>query len=197
MHAERDELNHGVFPAIAERLKPRHCRIAPIDLRVGVETDRTQTERQRELQILKVCLAEIGRSHPFLLVLLGDRYGWVPGADRIQAASSEAGFTPEDNASSVTALETEYGLLQKDPVQRGRCLLCLREPVPYDQMPADKAVIYSDAHAPNSGVPDRVVRLKKLKAKIHTDPEIAPHRQPYTLDWDSDAHCVAGAGAKQ
>ena len=57
MHAERDQLNRVVFPAIEERLKPRRCRLQPIDLRVGVETDSTQTERARELQILKVCLA--------------------------------------------------------------------------------------------------------------------------------------------
>jgi tetratricopeptide (TPR) repeat protein len=186
MHAERDQLNRVVFPAIEERLKPRRCRIAPIDLRVGVETDSTQTEREREMQILKVCLAEIERSRPFLLVLLGDRYGWVPGADRIQAAASEAGFTPDDSGGSVTALEIEYGLLKKDPIQRRRCLLCLREPLPYSQMPADKAIIYSDAHATDPGAPDRVARLKKLKTKITADPEIAPHRQPYTLDWDTD-----------
>jgi len=81
MHTERDQLNNVVFPALAERLRARRCRLEPIDLRVGVETADTQTERERELQILKVCLAEIERSRPFLLVLLGDRYGWVPGED--------------------------------------------------------------------------------------------------------------------
>lgn len=111
---------------LAVRLRARRCRFEPIDLRVGVETVSTQTERERELQILKVCLAEIERSRPFLLVLLGDRYGWVPGEDQIAAASSEAGFAPEDKGASVTALEIEYGLLKKDPVQRRRCLLCLR-----------------------------------------------------------------------
>jgi hypothetical protein len=118
MHAERDQLNRVVFPALEERLKGRRCRLEPIDLRVGVETDSTKTERERELQILKVCLAEIERSRPFLLVLLGDGYGWVPGEDRIKAAASEAGFGPEDERASVTALEMEYGLLKKDPVQR-------------------------------------------------------------------------------
>jgi hypothetical protein len=80
MHAERDQLNRVVFPPLEERLKGPRCRLEPIDLRVGVETDSTKTERERELQILKVCLAKIERSLPFLLVLLGDRYGWVPPA---------------------------------------------------------------------------------------------------------------------
>jgi len=186
MHAERDQLNRVVFPAIEERLKPRRCRITPIDLRVGVETDSTQTERERELQILKVCLAEIERSRPFLLVLLGDRYGWVPGEDRIKTATGEAGFALDDHGGSVTALEIEYGLLKKDPVQRRRCLLCLREPLPYGEMPKDKAVIYSDAHATDPGAPDRVRRLKSLKARINADPELTDHRHPYMLDWDKN-----------
>ena len=76
MHAERDQLNRVVFPALEERLKGRRCRLEPIDLRVGVETDSTKTER--ELQILKVCLAEIERSRPFLLVQMGDRYSLIP-----------------------------------------------------------------------------------------------------------------------
>src|ERR1035441_5951802 len=87
MHAERDELNRVVFPALEERLKGRRCRLEPIDLRVGVETDSTKTEQERELRILKVCLAEIERSRPFLLVLLGDRYGWVPGEDAFPPTS--------------------------------------------------------------------------------------------------------------
>ena len=49
MHAERDQLNRVVFPALEERLKARRCRLEPIDLRVGVETDSTKTEREREL----------------------------------------------------------------------------------------------------------------------------------------------------
>src|ERR1039457_1916897 len=167
MHAERDQLNRVVFPAIEELLRPRRCRLEPIDLRVGVETDSTKTERERELQILKVCLAEIERSRPFLLVLLGDRYGWVPGNDRIKAAASEAGFRPEDKRASVTALEIEYGLIQKDPVQRRRCLLCLRAPLPYDRMPPDRAAIYSDEHGTDPGAPERALRLKQLKAKIN------------------------------
>jgi hypothetical protein len=114
MHAEWDQLNRVVFPT----LEGRRCRLEPIDLRVGVETDSTKTEREREFHILKVCLAEIERSRPFLLVLLGDRYGWVPGEDRIKAAASEAGFGPAAKRASVAALEIEYGLLKTDPVQR-------------------------------------------------------------------------------
>jgi hypothetical protein len=110
MHAERDQLNRVVFPAIEERLKERRCRLEPIDLRAGVETDSTKTERERELQILKVCLAEIERSRPFLLVLLGERYGWVlaPGLFRKptdwQRQEQEPSSITEFPASSIEIL---------------------------------------------------------------------------------------------
>ena len=109
-----------VLLALDERLKGRRCRLEPIDLRVGVETDGTKTERERQLKAEgRMKNAEAGTTRrPFLLVLPGDRYGWVPGEDRIKAAASEAGFGPEDERASVTALEIEYGPLKKDQVQR-------------------------------------------------------------------------------
>jgi len=51
MHAERDQLNGVVFPALEERLRERRCRLEPIDLRVGVATD-AQSEREREEGLL-------------------------------------------------------------------------------------------------------------------------------------------------
>ena len=159
MHAERDQLNRVVFPALEERLKGRRCRLEPIDLRVGVETDGTKTERERQLKAEgRMKNAEVGTAwRPFLPVLLGDRYGWVPGEDRIRATASEAGFGPEDERASVTALEIEYGLLKKDPVQRRRCLLCLREPLPYDRMPPDRAATLSSTPAVRTS-PDLPIR---------------------------------------
>jgi hypothetical protein len=84
------------------RFKRRH-HLEWIDLRQGVESGAASTEEERELLVLKVCLDEIKRSRPFLIVLLGDRYGWVPPADRMDAAADEAGFSAEVHGRSVTA----------------------------------------------------------------------------------------------
>jgi hypothetical protein len=111
MHAERDHLRNHVFPALEDRLRERRHYLEPIDLRQGVETATLAEERARDLQVLKVCLDEIERSRPFLLVLLGDRYGWAPPEDRIAAAAQEAGLDTEAAGKSVTALEIEFGLL--------------------------------------------------------------------------------------
>ena len=80
-------LHRVVFPALEERLKARFHHLEPVDLRWGVET-RTQEEpvdadedarqQARELLILKICLDEIERSRPFIIGLLGDRYGSTP-----------------------------------------------------------------------------------------------------------------------
>jgi len=115
MHAERDWLRNRVFPRLEEELRRRRHLLEPIDLRVGVETSEAATDEARELLVLKVCLKEIERSRPFLLVLLGDRYGWVPPEDRMMAATQEAGFAIDAAGRSVTALEIEYCILIESP----------------------------------------------------------------------------------
>jgi len=113
MHAERGYLRTHVFPRLEEELRKRRHQLEPIDLRFGVESGDAATEEARELLVLKVCLGEIQKSRPFLLVLLGDRNGWVPPADRLAAAAREAGFQGDLRGRSVTALEIEYGIEQK------------------------------------------------------------------------------------
>jgi Domain of unknown function (DUF4062) len=167
-----------------KRLKPLRCRIEPIDLRVGVETNDAKTEQEREHQILKVCLREIERSRPFLLVLLGDRYGWVPDESRIRAAAEEEGFETDARGKSVTALEIEYGLLKKDAEQRRRSLLYLRDPLPYEKMPPEVASVYSDAHSSDALARERADRLAELKKRILADEALKPHVRTYSLNWD-------------
>ena len=79
MNAERDYLRDWVFPKLEERLRERFHHLEPIDLRWGVETKSVEEQHAKELLVLKVCLDEIKRSRPFLIVLVGDRYGWPPG----------------------------------------------------------------------------------------------------------------------
>jgi anaerobic selenocysteine-containing dehydrogenase len=66
-----------------------------------VTTDESADPAARELLILKVCLDEITRSRPFLIGLLGHRYGWVPPPERVAALT---GISKED----VVFLAREY-----------------------------------------------------------------------------------------
>src|SRR5947209_7892984 len=87
MQAERDYLRQVIFPRLEEELRKARIHLELIDLRQGVETLELEDEEARERLVLKVCLTEIERSRPFLLVLLGDRYGWVPPEARSAAAT--------------------------------------------------------------------------------------------------------------
>jgi tetratricopeptide (TPR) repeat protein len=108
--AERDVLQTLVFPELAERLRERRHHLEPIDLRLGVETVSEQDEARKTLLVLTVCLNEVVRSRPFVIALIGDRYGWVPPAEPVLRAIEESGLSGRFADRSVTDLELEFGL---------------------------------------------------------------------------------------
>lgn len=192
MHAERDYLRNHVFPALEERLRERFHHLEPIDLRWGVETSAADEQAERELLILKVCLADIERSRPFLIGLVGDRYGWVPPADRMRAAAEEARYIADVSGRSVTALEIEFGVLGK-PGQRQRSRFYLREALPYDQMDPETAAVFSEAHAPDSGARARAERLTGLKTMLER--ELPGRVRRYRAEWNPERRQVTGLEA--
>lgn len=192
MHAERDYLNSHVFPELEERLRERFTHLEPIDLRIGVETVSTDEQHAKELLVLKVCLAEVKRSRPFLIALLGDRYGWVPPEERMIAAAQEAGFDQPVAGRSVTDLEIDYGVLDKSE-QEQRSFFYFRAPLPYDKMPPAIAAEYSERHNPDPKARAAAEQLSNLKQRIvDRVPDRVRH---YTAQWDSDRQCVTGLEA--
>ncbi len=191
-HAERDHLHAVVFPALQERLAARLCTLVPVDLRWGVETGGASEADAKELLVLRVCLGEIDRCKPFVLALIGDRYGWVPAAPRMTAAAREAGFDADVSDKSVTALEVEYGVLAQAAAER-RAFVYLREPLPYGQMPAELASVFSDSFASDAGATDRRVRLQRLRDRVLT--EMPNHARVYQAAWDSTDLRVVGLEA--
>ncbi len=89
MQAEREELIKRVFPQIRRMCEQRGVAWSEVDLRWGV-TD----EQKAEGAVLPICLAEIDRSWPYFLGLLGQRYGWVPTRSRPHSVSSCRGCRP-------------------------------------------------------------------------------------------------------
>jgi tetratricopeptide (TPR) repeat protein len=160
MYAERDHLQQVVFPALAEWLRERRVNLEITDLRWGVETMSIADREAKELAVLKVCLAEVDRSRPFLLVLLGDRYGWEPPVERVRQATHEMGFAVDDRPRSVTALEVDYGVLRARRPMRPR--FYFREPLPYPTMPPDIARRYTD----EATAPTHFALLGELKRAI-------------------------------
>jgi hypothetical protein len=74
---EREVLQTNVFPHIKEYCSKKGYVFQPIDLRWGVSE-----EAQLDQKTLELCLDEVrtckAYPHPNFLVMLGDRYGWVP-----------------------------------------------------------------------------------------------------------------------
>jgi nephrocystin-3 len=128
MQPEREELVKRVFPIIRAMCESRGATFAEIDLRWGV-TD----EQKAEGAVLPLCLAEIDRSRPYFLGLLGQRYGWVPDeipADLVQ----QIGWLPDSAGKSVTELEIIHGVLH-DPGAAQHAYFYLRDPAWTDAQP--------------------------------------------------------------
>src|SRR5262245_34467623 len=191
MQAERDYLRTRVFPELEERLRARRHNLEWVDLRVGVATASQPDESVRELHVLKVCLDEVRRCRPFLIVLLGDRYGWVPPADRIKAAAEEAreGFSADIGGRSVTDLEIEFGVLS-DPEQQPRSFFYFREPLPYADMPAEIAALYCEDYATDGAKAERKQRLDALKRRI--EKRLPGRVAPYRVAWDNERQRATG-----
>jgi tetratricopeptide (TPR) repeat protein len=195
MHAERDYLSAHVFPRLEERLRQRRHQLEPIDLRLGIETVDEETQEQRELLVLKVCLEEVQRSRPFLLVLLGDRFGTVLPQERMETAIREIGFQADVRHKSVTALEIEYGIFKEHPEQRARSFFYFREPLPLEQMTPELAELYSDARSPDPEIRANHERLLALKQAIRFNPDLAPQVHSYSAGWDTAAQRITGLEA--
>ncbi len=85
LEAERNALHEHVYPELREFCAQRNARFQPIDLRWGVSE-----EASLDQQAMAICLGEIRRCHevtprPNFLVLLGNRYGWLPPPPQIPA----------------------------------------------------------------------------------------------------------------
>jgi tetratricopeptide (TPR) repeat protein len=188
MHAERDHLRAHVYPALAERLRDRCHYLDTIDLRQGVETPDIADEAAKEIRILQVCIAEIERSRPFFVCLLGDRYGYVPPPERMQAAARDAGFQHEIAGRSVTELEVRYGVLD-NPDQLGRSWFYFRE-LDTTGMPNDLRARFDERHATDAGAPGRWQALLELKARIRA--EVPDRVRTYRAQWDPRTGHVTG-----
>lgn len=114
MHAERDSLRDRVFPRVADKFPQWQLRFEMVDLRWGVDTSDAKTEREKTLLVLRVCLQELERARPFVIALLGNRYGWVPPIERVRDVFRAQGIDAEPRALSITELELRLGVLESD-----------------------------------------------------------------------------------
>ena len=101
MMRERDLLVKRVFPELRHKCAKRFVTFTEVDLRWGITE-----EQAAEGKVLPLCLAEIERSRPYFIGLLGERYGWVPEAVPDELLESEPWLQEQlQGRKSVTELE--------------------------------------------------------------------------------------------
>ena len=111
MQKERDLLRDEVLPEINKvaRLYGESIRFS--DLRWGIDTT-SLSEIESGETVLSACFDEIDRARPYMIVLLGEHYGFIPKQEIIQnEINKRKGFKLESTDISYTQLEIEYGAL--------------------------------------------------------------------------------------
>ncbi|GMW02383.1 MAG: hypothetical protein AMXMBFR84_35190 [Candidatus Hydrogenedentota bacterium] len=151
MHAERDYLVKVVFPRLRERLDPHRIHLVDIDLRWGITEEEAEDNR-----VLDLCLQQIDTCRPFFIGILGERYGWVPGAFD-ESALSKYGWIQHATGKSLTELEILHGVL-RNPEMRSHAFFYFRNPAFIDDVPVTKR---SDLRPENAESKDKLLSLRE------------------------------------
>ena len=127
MMRERDLLVKEVFPEMRRICAKRFVTFTEVDLRWGITE-----EQANEGQVLPLCLAEIERSRPFFIGLLGERYGWIPDIIRPEVIKRELWLKDHiEGRTSVTELEILHGVLN-NPRMADHAFFFFRDPAYVD-----------------------------------------------------------------
>ncbi len=185
MHFERDAIQEVTLPRVKSEAIQYGESISFCDLRWGINTGDLDSE-EGSRKVLDVCLDEIDRCKPPMVVILGDRYGWIPAIELTQNAADRKEMTSEDVRKaleiddlniSVTALEIAYGALSN--VERQNNTLFYFRHFESDQ-PEDCAPEDNEHEA----------KLDALKAKI--EKLTGGHLKHYTVRWNAEEERLEG-----
>ncbi len=182
MQSERDILHERVFPKLRKVVKEYGDEVQEVDLRWGVDTV-NMTEEESGHEVLKICIDAIDRCKPYLIVLLGERYGWIPGKDVVDSANDMRISDRYEKEMSITELEIQYGALLNDEAFKN-CIFCFRDAAVIDKIDQSQRYKYtaeSEHHA---------TRLKALKNQIRSREGAVI--LDYTADWDSESGSICG-----
>lgn len=177
MNQERDALGQLVLPELNAIARSYGESISFCDLRWGINTAELESEAGSK-KVLSVCLNEIDSCRPYMIVLLGQRYGWIPSEELIrQAVEDRQDFALDELEKSVTALEIEYGALNR-PQQLARTLFYFRE---LEGQPPEEYLAESPRHtAKLNALKQRICKLSGGNVKT------------YRVRWDSASQSLQG-----
>lgn len=110
MDEERDAIQQITLPRLNAVARTYDESVSFCDLRWGVDTSTLESDEGSQ-KVLDVCLDEIDRCRPPMVVILGYRYGWLPPEGLIEKAARRRSLSLDNLEKSITALEIEYGAL--------------------------------------------------------------------------------------
>ena len=182
MQAERDCLHEIVFPSLNRELMSTGETIQELDLRWGVNT-LNMSEEESGKEVLKVCIDAIDRCRPFTVVLLGERYGWIPDYHIVNETNDTRITDLYREGSSITNLEIDYAAL-RDAHNLDRCVFCFRESSFIENLPEDMRKLYEAESEVHRTKLDRLKKeIRQLENAVILD---------YTVTWDSENGRLAG-----
>ncbi len=157
MHEERDYLKYHAFAALQAELFQKGWDLQILDLRGTT----TQPDLSQEEAVLRLCLDGVEECIPRMVVLLGDRYGWIPFGEGAKYPDEEARYRAETSVQnindapnlditedeisgrSVTHLEIYYGLkhMSHDDV-----FVYQRTGLPYEDMTDGQRAVFCSGY---------------------------------------------------
>lgn len=169
---ERDILVRRIFPELRRRCRERQVELVDVDLRWGI----TEAEAQQG-KVLPICLAEIDRSRPYFIGLLGERYGWVPQVQQYDPAlvQEQPWLTEHAGGKSVTELEVLHGVLN-NPAMAGHTLFYFRSPAYAQGRGGDYAAESPEHGAKLAGLKGRIRQSGFPVVEDYPDPEALAQR---------------------
>lgn len=182
MEVERDIINNEILNQLRDDFGDMNVDIYFVDLRWGINTIDVDNAKRRNEKILKVCMSEIDRCHPYFIGLFGKRYGWTPDDELLYSCFFKndidkcRNFFSTDKLS-ITALETYHALVQKD-LNLDRCFICQRNESIYSNIPTNIRNNYIDL--------EHEQELKNFQNRIisyFSEKEKSTHLISYSGEW--------------
>ena len=165
MNFERDIINKKITPKINHMLMQYNQSIRVVDLRWGVDTSSLSEEAATEY-VLRKCNSYIDSCKPYIVVLLGDRYGWIPEKEKI----------------SVTHMEILHGVIESS--DRDHVYIYFRK-ADYSNMPEEYRAIYTEQNDAGR------IMLEDLKSCLLA--EMPDRCREYSATWSEQDSCLVSA----
>lgn len=170
MHAERDALNKIVLPKLNKALSKNGKSMQFSDLRWGIDTS-ALSEEEANKKILTICVDEIKHCKPYIIVLIGDRYGSVMNDEFILANQY---FDEGDLGKSVTHLEITKGVFNN--AEPDHVFIYFRN-ADYTGLSDEERAVFEDT---DEEYRQKLVELKKTLRKEYGD-----QVREYSTVWDA------------